>query len=53
MSDNAVADRVLGEFRGSGAHLVSTNLSAEQEARLREVFEEPADEANEEASTKA
>jgi uncharacterized membrane protein len=43
MSANVVADRVLGEFRGSGAHLVSSNLSAEQEARLREVFEEPAE----------
>jgi uncharacterized membrane protein len=40
MSANAVADRVLGEFRGTGAHLVSSNLSAEQEAKLREVFEE-------------
>jgi uncharacterized membrane protein len=40
MSANAVQDRVLGEFRGTGAHLVSSNLSAEQEAKLREVFEE-------------
>jgi uncharacterized membrane protein len=43
MSANVVPDRVLGEFRGTGAHLVSSNLSAEQEAKLREVFaEEPA-----------
>jgi uncharacterized membrane protein len=41
MTGNVVADRVLGEFRGTGAHLVSTNLSAEQEAKLREVFQEP------------
>jgi uncharacterized membrane protein len=40
MSANVVADRVLGEFRGSGAHLVSSNLSSEQEAKLREVFED-------------
>jgi uncharacterized membrane protein len=40
LSANAVQDRVLGEFRGTGAHLVSSNLSAEQEAKLREVFEE-------------
>jgi uncharacterized membrane protein len=40
MTANVVADRVLGEFRGSGAHLVSSNLSSEQEAKLREVFQE-------------
>jgi uncharacterized membrane protein len=40
MSGNVVADRVLGEFRGTGAHLVSTNLSTEQETKLREVFAE-------------
>jgi uncharacterized membrane protein len=38
MSVNAVADRVIGEFRETGAHLVSTNLSSEQEARLRAAF---------------
>jgi uncharacterized membrane protein len=43
MSGKVVADRVLEEFRGTGAHLVSTNLSAEQEAKLREVFSEPAE----------
>jgi uncharacterized membrane protein len=37
-----MADRVLGEVPRQGAHLVSTNLSSEQEAKLREVFEEPA-----------
>lgn len=40
MTGKVVADRVLDRFRGTGAHLVSTNLSAEQEARLREVFAE-------------
>ena len=40
MSGHVVPDRVLAEFRGTGAHLVSTNLSSEQEARLREVFAE-------------
>lgn len=43
LSGNAVTDRVLGEFKGTGAHLVSTNLSAEQEQKLRDVFEEPAE----------
>jgi uncharacterized membrane protein len=43
MSGNVLADRVLGEFRGTGAHLVSTNLSSEQEAKLREVFDETAE----------
>ena len=40
LSDNVVTDKVLAEFRGTGAHLVSTNLSTEQEAKLREVFAE-------------
>lgn len=43
MSGNVVTDRVLDEFRSTGAHLLSTNLSSEQEARLREVFGEPAE----------
>ncbi|HEY6422731.1 MAG TPA: DUF1269 domain-containing protein [Pseudonocardiaceae bacterium] len=42
MSSNAVADRVLEQFKSTGASLVSTNLSAEQEARLREAFAETA-----------
>ena len=41
LSGNVVADRVLADFRDTGAQLLSTNLSAEQEARLREVFAEP------------
>ena len=43
MSGTVVTDRVIAEFRGTGAHLVSTNLSGEQEAKLREVFGEPAE----------
>ena len=38
MTQNAVADKVIEEFRDSGATLVSTNLSHEQEAQLREAF---------------
>jgi uncharacterized membrane protein len=38
MSSSAVEDKVLDQFRTSGATLISTNLSAEQEARLREAF---------------
>jgi uncharacterized membrane protein len=34
----AVVDRVAGEFRGTQPELISTNLSDEQEARLREAF---------------
>ena len=40
MSGKVVADRVLAEFKGTGAHLASSNLSGEQEAKLREVFAE-------------
>jgi uncharacterized membrane protein len=43
MSGKVVADKVLAEFRGTGAQLVSTNLSNEQEARLREAFAEDAE----------
>jgi len=38
MSSNAVVDKVIEEFKDSGATLVSTNLSHEQEAQLREAF---------------
>ena len=38
LSSDAVFDRVKGQFPGSEAELISTNLSAEQEARLREAF---------------
>ncbi|WP_028931729.1 DUF1269 domain-containing protein [Pseudonocardia asaccharolytica] len=40
MTSNVVADKVLDEFRATGAALISTNLSSEQEARLREAFAE-------------
>jgi uncharacterized membrane protein len=38
MSSGAVVDKVIGEFRETGATLVKTNLSNEQEAKLREAF---------------
>jgi uncharacterized membrane protein len=38
LSSDAVVDRVRSEFAGSQAELISTNLSAEQEAKLREAF---------------
>jgi uncharacterized membrane protein len=38
LTSNAVMDKVTDEFRNSGATLVSTNLSNEDEAKLREVF---------------
>jgi uncharacterized membrane protein len=40
MSSNAVADKVLDQFKTTGASLLSTNLSTEQEGRLREAFAE-------------
>jgi uncharacterized membrane protein len=44
LTSDAVVDRVLAEFRHTNAELISTNLSNEQEATLREAFadtEEP------------
>jgi uncharacterized membrane protein len=38
LSSNAVIDRVKAEFPASDAELMSTNLSAEQEQKLREAF---------------
>lgn len=38
LSSDAVMDRVRDEFQGVDAELISTNLSADQEARLREAF---------------
>src|SRR5271165_4601883 len=38
LSSDAVVDRVRDEFRDSKPELISTNLSAEQEDRLREAF---------------
>ena len=40
MSGRVVQDRVLPELQRTGAHLASSNLSSEQEAKLREVFAE-------------
>ena len=40
LTTNAVTDRVLENFKGTRAELISTNLSTEQEAKLREAFEE-------------
>src|SRR5690348_18278108 len=38
LSSDAVFDRVKEQFPGHEAELISTNLSAEQEAKLREAF---------------
>jgi uncharacterized membrane protein len=38
LSSQVVVDKVLDEFTQTGATLVSTNLTNEQEARLREAF---------------
>jgi uncharacterized membrane protein len=38
MTQDAVTDRVVDAFRGARAELVSTNLPADQEAKLREAF---------------
>jgi uncharacterized membrane protein len=38
LSSDAVIDRVRDEFRSTNAELISTNLSADQEAKLREAF---------------
>ena len=38
MTSGAVVDKVIDEFKGTGATLLSTNLSNEQEAKLREAF---------------
>jgi uncharacterized membrane protein len=40
MSQNAVVDRVRGAFAETQAQLIRTNLSDEQEAKLREAFGE-------------
>ncbi len=38
LSSDAVIDRVKEAFQGTHAELVASNLSSEQEAKLREVF---------------
>jgi uncharacterized membrane protein len=40
MTSNVVQDKVFDQFRSTGAQLVSTSLSQEQEQRLRDVFGE-------------
>ncbi|QJY49202.1 DUF1269 domain-containing protein [Pseudonocardia broussonetiae] len=40
MTSDTVTDRVIESFRDSDPELISTNLSADQEAKLREAFEE-------------
>ncbi len=40
LSSDAVMDRVAAQFSSSDAELISTNLSAGQEAKLREAFSE-------------
>jgi uncharacterized membrane protein len=40
MSSYAVADKVLEQFKATGASLISTNLSSDQEVKLREAFAE-------------
>jgi uncharacterized membrane protein len=40
MTSDVVQDKVLHEFRQTGATLLSTNLSNEQEGKLREAFAE-------------
>jgi len=40
LSSDAVIDRVKSEFAGTQAELISTNLSQEQEQKLREAFAE-------------
>ncbi|MBV9384205.1 MAG: DUF1269 domain-containing protein [Streptosporangiaceae bacterium] len=38
LSSDAVIDRVRDEFKDTQAELISTNLSSDQEAKLREAF---------------
>jgi uncharacterized membrane protein len=40
LSTDAVMDRVTERFKGTDAELISTNLTADQEAKLREAFSE-------------
>ncbi len=38
LSSDVVFDRVAAEFKETGAELISTNLTSDQESRLREAF---------------
>jgi uncharacterized membrane protein len=40
LSSDAVTDRVKGTFDDLSPELIASNLSADQEAKLREVFED-------------
>ena len=40
LSSDAVIDRVKGAFQGTQAELIASNLSSEEEAKLREAFAE-------------
>jgi uncharacterized membrane protein len=40
LSSDAVIDRVKDTFKDTNAELIASNLSADQEAKLREVFTE-------------
>jgi len=40
MTSDAVVDKVTDAFKGANGHLIQSNLSQEQEDKLREVFEE-------------
>ena len=40
LTSNAVVDKVVDEFKEAGATLLSTNLSHDQEEKLREAFAE-------------
>ena len=40
LSSDAVMDRIKDAFKDTNAELIASNLSAEQEAKLREVFTE-------------
>lgn len=40
LTSDAVFDKVAAEFRDTSAELIKTNLSDEDEARLREAFAE-------------
>ncbi|MGZ4506245.1 MAG: DUF1269 domain-containing protein [Blastococcus sp.] len=40
MTSDVVVDKVVNEFKETGASLLSTNLSAEQESKLRDAFAE-------------
>ena len=40
LSSDAVFDRIRGQFAGTEAELISTNMSEEQESRLRAAFQQ-------------